>query len=304
MIIPCDYDSIFKDRLLLLTGVGRSGTTILGKLLGSMEPAYLVFEPALFKYISPMSQGFLGTLFEDYFLPIIQGRGNWNSRDYSSIHNQMSFADIMYRWGELLRRSDAMLYIERERPLFIVKSLEYQGYFWELQKAVPTVRYLEIIRNGFDVVQSAVERQWFTDEWCNHQMIQRASSDPKCNIPDYVLYSGSVVCHEQRVMDWPNWTPWTRAACAWRCLVNEKLPSDHCNNQLVYYEDLIKSPITFTNVMAELYGLKQTQLTEKFISEIKNHNKTERKKFDINLIEQPERDRFVEQNQKLGYDTP
>ena len=56
--------------------------------------------------------------------------------------------------------------------------------------------------------------------------------------------------------------------------------------------------------MAELYGLKQTQLTEKFISEIKNHNKTERKKFDINLIEQPERDRFVEQNQKLGYDTP
>lgn len=86
--------------------------------------------------------------------------------------------------------------------------------------------------------------------------------------------------------------------------MNEKLPSDHCNNQLVYYEDLIKSPITFTNVMAELYGLKQTQLTEKFISEIKNHNKTERKKFDINLIEQPERDRFVEQNQKLGYDTP
>jgi hypothetical protein len=242
-----------------------------------------------------MSPGFLGTLFEDYFLPIIQGRGNWNSRDYSSIHNQMSFADIMHRWGELRRRSDAMLYIERERPMFIVKSLEYQGYFWELKKAIPSVRYLEIIRNGFDVVQSAVERQWFTDEWCNHQMIQRAAKDPKCNIPDYIVYG--------YLDDWPNWTPWTRAACAWRCLT--KQGEENRFMPAIKYEELIVCPEVYVNTLSGVLGLKRaTTLTEKFIAEIKNHRKTERKKFDINLIEQPERDRFVEQNQKLGYDVP
>jgi hypothetical protein len=72
----------------------------------------------------------------------------------------------------------------------------------------------------------------------------------------------------------------------------------------VYYEDLIESPEIFTRAMCELYGLKQTPLTEKFIAEIQNHKKTERKKFDLNLIEQPERDRFVEANDKLGYNVP
>ena len=40
---------LFKNKTLIITGVGRSGTTLLGKVIGSMTPVFYLFEPEDFE---------------------------------------------------------------------------------------------------------------------------------------------------------------------------------------------------------------------------------------------------------------
>ena len=95
--IAIDYKGILKDRVIIITGVGRSGTTLLGKILGSMRPAQYFFEPTALKWLPflptvlPLDDdaeyvydALRATLVEDYILPQIQGRNlNLNPLDDS-----------------------------------------------------------------------------------------------------------------------------------------------------------------------------------------------------------------------------
>ena len=93
MKLSIDYKAIFKDRVVIITGVGRSGTSILGKLLGSMQPSHYLYEPAILKLMPAIAgDNELGAiLFEDYFLPLVQGRSfNFNVLEDSSIYNYLA----------------------------------------------------------------------------------------------------------------------------------------------------------------------------------------------------------------------
>ena len=114
MKIHMDYDCILRDRVIIVTGAGRSGTTILGKLIGSMEPAFYFFEPTLIKFGFRSSVDYIQAAFvEDYVLPTIQGRNiNTNRKDDSWIgHYELPGAHVI-RQVDLPRRDDALAYIE------------------------------------------------------------------------------------------------------------------------------------------------------------------------------------------------
>ena len=53
-----DYNKYLKNRVIIISGVGRSGTTILGKIIGSMENTFYFFEPAIMKYLPRPIRGF------------------------------------------------------------------------------------------------------------------------------------------------------------------------------------------------------------------------------------------------------
>ena len=54
MNLPPDYNKIFKNNLVVITGVARSGTTLLGKIIGSLSDTHFIFEPPTFRLIPPL----------------------------------------------------------------------------------------------------------------------------------------------------------------------------------------------------------------------------------------------------------
>lgn len=60
MNLPPDYNKIFKNNLVVITGVARSGTTLLGKIIGSLSDTHFIFEPPTFRLIPPLiKEGYL-----------------------------------------------------------------------------------------------------------------------------------------------------------------------------------------------------------------------------------------------------
>ena len=199
---------IFKNRMVVLTGIGRSGTSMLGKIIGSMELSFYLFEPVLTKFMAEFAYNddFNRILFEDYYLNLVHGRGNPNTLDLSYCGNYTNHIDNAWRRVNLRRRSDAIEYIEKNNPKFILKHTEFQHLFEFAQAHWPGVKYIVVYRNGCDVVSSAVERGWFTDEWCR-DIVEPYYNTDKIKVPNYI----------EDGLKWQKWNPETRAACVWRC---------------------------------------------------------------------------------------
>jgi hypothetical protein len=276
---------LFKNKTVIITGVGRSGTTILGKLVGSMAPSFNLFEPALMKYISsfPYSDIFTKILFEDYFLPLIHGRGNQNVTDWSYMGNYEPIGDVFDRQHNLKRRSDALDYIKEKDPTWIIKTNEFSHLMSFANAHFPGVRYIHIIRNGHDVIRSSLDD-----------------------------YNGVKVPHfigseEDRHL-WGSYNQTTRIACAWRNLVEQavKYKNRKSANVIQFrYEDLIRDPEKYADYIAKKLGLSVTVLCKEHLDSIRNRNVSpncyrELKELFLKISE-PEQSNFLKLNEKLGY---
>ena len=291
--------NLFKNKTLIITGVGRSGSTILSKLIGSMKPTFTLFEPALMKFMAsfPYSNIFTRILFEDYFLNLVHGRGNMNPNDWSCMTNYESKDEIKARQDKLRRRSDALNYIADNNPWWIIKTLEF-GHLMELAHThFKGVHYIHIIRDGKQVVRSSLERGWYTNEFCNNDIVEQTYYDERVRVPHFIEDPHDRWC-------WPDWNPATRCACAWRHLIIQTNRYKKKNSQTCFqfrYEDFIKDPEKYANYIARKFGLTITTITAKHIDDIVKFDGKEKPPIDINLIEQPEREKFLKLNGKLGY---
>jgi hypothetical protein len=294
---------LFKNKTVIITGVGRSGTTILGKLVGSMSPSFYLFEPALMKYISsfPYSDIFTRILFEDYFLAQIHGRGNLNVSDWSYVGNYEPIGDVLSRQWTMTRRSDALEYIERKDPTWIIKTNEFAHLMAFANVHFPGARYIHIIRDGHSIIRSALERGWYTDKYCNEDIVENTFDYNGVKVPHFID------SEEDRLL-WGQYDQTTRIACAWRNLVEQALKFKHRNPDRVIqfrYEDLIKDPEKYINYISEKLGLCITVLCKKHIDSVKEHRSCNTKYTNsmdrIFIIKQPERKKFLKLNEKLGY---
>ena len=263
-----DYDTIFKDRLIIITGVGRSGTTILGKILGSMKNTYYLFEPAMLKCQVYKDYLDLPILFEDYFLPLIQGRNlNFNSGDSSYYKYYYSPAEVKNAWNTLSRRTEAIEYVKQKRPFFIIKCPEFQPLAQKLSNIIPSVMFINITRNCNDVINSTVNREWYIDGYTGVDYFDEN------NIPYFV--------DDESKEYWNEWNEYTRAACVWRCLIEIELPG---NTRNIEYEKLVKEPLKTINMLG--LELERTIVTDRNINSVKE--KVIQYPYKMDCIEPPE----------------
>ena len=290
--------SIIKNKLIIITGFSRSGTTILGKVLGSMYPAIYCFEPAIMKYLTAYETTDVPAklLFETYFLNEIQGRGNMNPYDDSYSANYLSWCDIISGREQLRRRSDAEQHIIENDYKFICKNTELQYQMKMMQEFFPGVRFIHIIRNGYDAVESAIKRGWYTDDYCNSANVEDMIFHYKCDIPRFI----DETCFDL----WPDWNAETRAACAWRSSVTSGLRYKHkYPNQCIQfrYEDFALDPVKYVRLFEKRYGLKSTHLTEKHIWDMGNFTPDRRNHKFLEKVSEPEFSKFINLNKKLKY---
>jgi len=298
--IPCDYESLLRDRVLIITGVGRSGTTILGKVLGSMHQAYYLFEPAIMKYwFNPEMQQsaamLQAILFEDYLLPSIQTRHcNYNPDDWSWVGNYSDLGDVRWRKKNLGRRAEAIEFV-KDKGFYIIKTNEFQPYLEQAKATLPGMRVIHIIRNGNAVINSSVSRGWYTDDYMNSTIIDWVEETPDGNVPH-------CIDDESKAL-FSKWTPVTRAACMWRTLVQEGMRFTADNLDICYqmkYETFVQNIGIYMEILPTKYDLKITKITEKHIESIRKFQ-LEPIISMVEQIEDPERGKFVELMDKLGY---
>jgi hypothetical protein len=254
------YEEIFKDRVIYITGAGRSGTTIMGKLLGSMRPAHYLFEPFALRamtYELIQKKRIRRIVFEDLLLPTIQCRSiNWNKKDWTYWGNYMTHDDVQWAWQNLPRRDDVIKYIQRVRPYWIIKNPEAQPIMDELREIFPGVQFVHMIRNGLDVVTSAVKQGWYTDEYCEYQ-------------------GCSFWVDDEAIEHFDDYDQATKAACVWRCLNNTFLSKRSIIHDVnLKYEHLAEAPENIIDQLEKLYGLRSTPITRMHIEDIKNFKRT------------------------------
>lgn len=271
--LPLDYESIFRDKLVIITGAARSGTTLLGKIVGSMQPSYYLFEPTIMKLISVIPEKLVPMLlFEDYILPKIQGQNlNLNEGDDSC---EFNYRDKESIWSSPRTRIDAMQLIEETKPLFIIKVTEFMPLCYIAIKIFPDMRFLNIVRNGNDVINSALKCGWFDDGY---------------KPVDILLNGCPWYIDEESRKAWSKWNPTTRAACVWRFSLA---------GYYMQYEDLIVRPEFYAREIAELLGLGITKLTEKHFADIR---KAPIYPSIFDSIQEPEQPKYAMAMERLGY---
>ena len=144
--------------MVIITGVGRSGTTILGQIFESFQNTYVIYEPVAAKCLIPMPAMFRTVLMEDHFIPA---------------------------FNKIMRRRDIVKAIRDENPLFVLKTLESQPWLIPESKLV-SCPIVHAVRNGWDVIGSSMKRGWYTDEYLENDLLDYVIRYENCKIPWYM----------------------------------------------------------------------------------------------------------------------
>ena len=173
---------------------------------------------------------------------------------------------------------------------------EYQPYLEKAKEIFPGVRFLHIMRNGFDVIASSIERGWYTDDYMKSAMIDWVESHifateerPPQNVP-WWLDSGSKI-------RWKDWNQATRSACVWRCLTEIGRKYEFSCT----YESFTESPLVWTKIHANAYDLEMTSITKRHIEDIRKYPGDNDPEVSLDDIEEPEKTKFVQLMKECGY---
>ena len=258
--------------VIIITGSGRSGTTILGKIIGSMEPCYYLFEPSIMKYCADVDT-LRPVLFEDYWVLQAQGRNlNINENEDSYYLNYMDNNFYSKRKDALRRCQESKL---------CIKVTEYTQDSSTVKSWFPGLKFIHIYRNGNDVVDSMAIRGWFTNPYMENGYLD-------------ATYNGGVpwFIYGMEAGEWCTYNQHTRCAAVWRSTTETGIDSDMIQ---IKYENL--KAYDFDALSSDL-GLRISKLTRKHIGSIRKPVKH----YDITRnIQEPEKSRFMALMNRLEY---
>lgn len=161
-----------KRPFILVGGVGRSGTSILAKLLASTRNSEFFYEPPVFMHILEdfknwakysRSRGILETiLYKDLMKGALSGRAlNLNRNDISSVYNYKDDSEIESRFIGSFRQDQLKGHLKESSG--IIKVLDNIQNFQELNNIVPVFKAVVIIRNPVSTAKSLLNKGWFSN---------------------------------------------------------------------------------------------------------------------------------------------
>jgi hypothetical protein len=276
------YLNVFKDRTILITGVARSGTTILGNLLQTLKPTFYLYEPDIlrppfFNLTERAAERFRRIILEDYFL--------------GPVKNIKMESDAKWKLRER---------ITIDRPYFIIKQPNAQPYIEYYKKLFPGLKILHILRNGIDVVRSMIGLDWQCISTEMDFNMNNVIQPNKFKWQDDDRFPSWIEDTESK-KQWYIWNRETRAAFLWRSLVEYSMKYDDDMDFInILHSDLSAFPEEFLKGLTDATGLKHSEHTAEVISEIRRFIPTH---YDVILekISQPELGRFIKRLDHLGF---
>lgn len=269
---------------IVLTGIARSGTSILGKVIHSFKDVEFAYEPpvlvSLFATIGELSEyqwKFLYEtyLYEDLLINSLAGRSvNCNRADDSSIYLAKPRALVESRLARSLRKADAEALGRKAQLAYKIPQLgPFLGRF---RRYYPRTPIVITTRGAVEVFNSISEKKWFTDE----------SLGPSCPIWPCRIHGNLRVpfwVAEGDADAWCRMDELHRTAYYYiRVSESQQTVKDAI---VVRYSDLIGAPERVTRQLAENLGLEWGEMTPAIVSNVGHTEKIR----DSNILERLDR---------------
>lgn len=253
---------------LVITGAPRSGTSLLGKLVSTLQGIEYHFEPPMvwvlasllsMKAVTPEIASILLQLHlhEDLLVESAHGRkANLRPGDDSMVLNSIRWAELLSRWQSVRNRDDAIRSISEKKLRLAFKTPSVIDAIPFFNFALPESSFLVIMRDGRDVVQSIIQKRWLTDEGLRE------------NYWPYKSVDGNWAPHlveDSMVGKWTKMNEATRACYLWRRDAEFALQVKDSGLgkrlHLMSYEELRRDPERTMEEVAKFLSTKPTDLT-------------------------------------------
>lgn len=169
LAMPTKEATAASRRTVVLTGSGRTGTSVLGRLVSSFKGFEYLYEPATLLALTVTSGAMPIDVFkviwsyavvDDGLLGALAGRSlNLNPHDESSARGYLTDAEIDRRLSASARYRDLISQLEHHRVL--VKLPDVSGHLSTTCAAFPDVKVVATGREPGATINSIVERGWF-----------------------------------------------------------------------------------------------------------------------------------------------
>jgi len=275
--------------VVIISGVSRSGKTLLGRLLGSMHNVEHVDEP-WFPMMLPVIQGkglidpdvatmLLQSFVEELFNDIVLLRtANFRPSDLSSIWEVKSAQEIFSRLVNLHSRDDVRRYVLEKRPILLCNLAEVMPYLSFLIDTFPNCKIIHVVRNGLDVAMAVSAKQWFSDEQLrnplNNQVFrayEHFEQSRKYYLPWWLP--------EEKAQLFLGMGDFARGLCYWCSLLEQSLhqirelrmsPSQQYRE--VKYEALVRNPDGVLEDLAAFLGVGPSEQTAALLAGLEDRS--------------------------------
>jgi len=312
-IFPGNRDDL-TDRLVLLTGVTRSGIASLKRVEFEYDPWLFAQVPVLEKTglmpsdtASDMLQSYVHELFTTY---LMGRRVNFRDTDDSRILNYQSREELSLKWSTIANKSDAKRYAERHHKIFLAKMPNMQPFYPFLFRTFPKLKLIHIVRNGFDVALSIKKKRWLSDESLNHVETTSLKKDVVIDIAGQTRTVPWWLAQEH-VVDFLNYSEFSRGLYCWNVLMemnesveNQSIKKNSENYLEIRYEDLLNNPEDKLEQICLFLNTDQGALTRTFLSTIDRTKATRSQNYPFSEVDERELDRAASIMTNHGYELP
>lgn len=296
---------------LVITGAPRSGTSLLGKLISTLDGIDYHFEPPMvwvlasllsMKALSPDVASVLLRLHlhEDLLLESAHGRkANLRPGDDSLVLNSMHWPELLSRWQTIRNRDDAIRYVSERQLRLAFKTPSVIDAIPFFEAALPECKFIIIMRDGRDVVKSILQKGWFSDEGM------------KDNYWPYKVVDGVSTTHlveDSMVGQWATMNEATRACYLWRRDAEFALEARNSGLgdklYMLSYEALRLDPTGMMEQIAKFLSTTTTDLTKLSMLSVRPmaENPVSGKRYDfLDEVDASELKKFNELNSAWGY---
>ncbi|MDC0966623.1 sulfotransferase [Alphaproteobacteria bacterium] len=290
---------------IIITGARRSGKSLLGNILATCNEVEYSEEPyPIMSFPLAVKKGGMDMRFASMYLntqvvqlfieSILLRNANFRVRDLSSIWTKKTPEKILNRITQVKTTAEAWDYIKRNNSSFVMTLPEVLPFLNIFDQALPRVKFINVVRNGFDVASDVAQKCWYTNDRFERPETSncyRIYNDyRKWYLPWWVKHGDEDV--------FLNYNIYEKALYYWLAVNRTSSTSkvDQKNVLVVNYDDLVCNPMDQLRTIFKFASLEPAELSQ---SEIDKINKRpvlpERNNIDSEL-----RKLIIDMNLKLG----
>ena len=253
------------NKAMVITGTGRSGTTVIGKLFNSFDSVEYIFEPptllSLFAVQDKIDCNSWRLLYEtficeEFLMNCLAGRNiNRNCNDDSCIQTVKSEAEIESRLCKSYRKLE--LVDKALSSTVVYKLLNLNSHIEQLKMDYPQTKSIFVTRNASDVMVSIQKKSWFSE----------ASLESGLLFWPFYIYKNCKIPSFVKKDDFDKWLSFDEInKCAYYYVVSHDLIN--VNDVVIKYEEFVDNVNGFVEKLCARLGVRPGSKTSYICSEV------------------------------------